>query len=65
MKTRDLRQLSAKELNDKLKETSLELMKEKSTIASGSAPKNPGKIKTMKKIIAKIKTLQAEVSKKT
>ncbi|PIN80785.1 50S ribosomal protein L29 [Candidatus Woesearchaeota archaeon CG10_big_fil_rev_8_21_14_0_10_30_7] len=64
MKIRELRTLGKEELELKMKETYLELMKENSSIASGSAPKNPGKVKVMKKTIAKIKTIQSEGIKK-
>jgi len=64
MKTRELRAMSKEEIETKLRETYLELMKENSVIASGSAPKNPGNLKNLKRTIAKIKTLQTEGSKK-
>ncbi len=65
MKIKELRSMKDEELNEKLKETYLELMKERSSIAAGSAPKNPGKVKVMKKTIARIKTIRTEAAKKT
>ena len=65
MKTRELRELNRESLEEKKQETYLELMKERSSIASGSPPKNPGKIKVMKKTIAKINTLLTEAKKQT
>jgi len=56
MKRKEIRTASKEELKKKLKELKKELMKEKAQIRIGSNPSNPGKIKQMKKMIAKITT---------
>lgn len=56
MKKRDLKALGTEELNKKLGELRLELIKANSQVASGSAPKNPGQIKQMRKTKARIHT---------
>ena len=58
MNYKEISALSDKERADKVKEIELELMKENAQIASGTAPKNPGRIKEYKKTIARIQTLE-------
>jgi len=50
----ELKLMQKQELEDKLKELKKELMKENAQIAIGTVPKNPGKIKQIKKTIARI-----------
>ena len=63
MRIKEIRALSMPELEDKLSELESELMLELGAIASGVAPKNPGKIKEMKKTIARIKTIMRKKEK--
>ena len=60
MKGRELRGLGDVELRQKLDELYKDIMKENAQIATGTTPKNPGKIKVMKKTIARIKMILAE-----
>lgn len=60
MKIKELRGLSKDELANKLKELKKELMKDNAQVATGTAPKNSGKIKVTKKTIARINTLLAQ-----
>lgn len=64
--TKELKTMNAQNLKQKLNEISFELMKENAQIAIGTVPKNPGKIRVMKKTIARIQHLlkTQEVSKK-
>ena len=64
MKAREIRTMGANELTEKLKELYKELMKDNAQVATGTAPKNPSKIKRAKKTIAQIKTIMTEVAKK-
>jgi len=57
IKNRELKNISGEELNKKLNELKLELMKEKASAYSGIT-KNPGKIKEIKRTIAKILTIK-------
>ena len=57
MKKRELKALGTPELEKKVSELRMELMKANSQVASGSAPKNAGQIKQMKKTNARILTL--------
>jgi large subunit ribosomal protein L29 len=60
VKKKDLRNMGNAELKTQLKELEMELMKSNSQVASGSAPKNPGKIRQTKKTIARILTILKE-----
>ena len=60
MKSKELRVMSELDLENKALELKKELMKVNSQIAIGTLPKSPGKIKEMKRTIAKILTLKKE-----
>jgi len=63
MKTKQLRIMPKEELSKKMLELRKELMKENAQVATGTIPKNPGKLKVTKKTIARIKTLLTEKAK--
>lgn len=63
MKTKELKVLSDLDLEGKSLELKRELMKIKSQIAIGTLPKSPGKIRMMKRGLAKILTIKKERSK--
>ncbi len=63
LRVKELRALSIQELEDKLKQLEAELRTEKGAVSSGVAPKNPGKIKEIRRTIARIKTIMKEKSK--
>lgn len=63
MKVKELRVMNELELENKSAELKKELMKINSQIAIGTLPKSPGKIKEMKRTIAKILTIKNEKSK--
>lgn len=54
MKFKELKELPKKELQSKLAELKMELLKENAQIANKTNPKNPGKVRLTKKNIAKI-----------
>ena len=58
--TKDLRSLSNEELNIRLKEFRKELLKLSVEAASGANPSSPGKIKQVKKNVARILTILQE-----
>lgn len=58
MKYKELKNLNEKDLQKKQKEAELELIKLQSQVATGTNIKSPGQIKQLKKMIAKIKTIQ-------
>jgi large subunit ribosomal protein L29 len=51
---KDLKNMSKEELRSKFQDLKKELIKENAQIAVGTTPKSPGKVKQMKKTIARI-----------
>lgn len=60
MKIKELRALSDVELKQKLQELQKELMKDNAQVATGTIPKNPGKLRLGKKTIARIRMIMAQ-----
>ncbi len=60
MKIKELRSYAVEDLNKKKAELKKELMKEMAMISTGTLPKSPGKIRAMKRTIARIMTILAE-----
>jgi len=58
MKSKELKLMNEQDLGSKIIELKKELMKAYSQIAIGTIPKSPGKVKEMKKTIAKILTIK-------
>ena len=58
MNFKELEALTEKQRQEKRKELELELMKERTQVASGTAPKNPGLIRQHRRTIARIKTIE-------
>lgn len=52
--------MSAEEMREKLRELQSELLKENAVKASGGAPQNPGRIREIRRTIARIKTIARE-----
>ncbi|MBU5688408.1 MAG: 50S ribosomal protein L29 [Candidatus Aenigmarchaeota archaeon] len=63
MKKKDLKKMSDADLDKQLKELRLELMKERGNIEMGGNVKNPGRIRTIRKNIARILTMKTERAK--
>ena len=61
MKVKDIRKMKPEELGKKLSELRLELAKELGNVKMGRAIKNPGKIKELRRAIARILTVQREL----
>jgi len=64
IKAKELRKMSDSDLDSKMKDLKMDLMKENAQIATGTVPKNPGNIRNIKKTIAKIWTIKTEKSSK-
>ena len=60
MKVKELRLMNEFDLDNKLIELKKELMKLNSQIAIGTVPKSPGKVKEIKRTIAKILSINNE-----
>ncbi|MBS3062083.1 MAG: 50S ribosomal protein L29 [Candidatus Diapherotrites archaeon] len=60
MKVKEVRALGDQDAETKLAELKKQLAKERGLVASGTRPENPGKIKDMRKTIARILTVSHE-----
>lgn len=56
----EIRELSDAEIEQELEDLEQELLAETSVQAAGGAPDNPGRLKELKRTIARIKTIQTE-----
>ena len=63
MRIKELRKLSDEDLQKRLNELKLELLKERGNIEMGGNIKNPGRIKVIRRDIARILTLNKEKKK--
>lgn len=64
MKIKEMRKLKPEELDKKSGELKLELLKERGNIEMGGNVKNPGRIKVIRRDIARIATLKKETESK-
>jgi len=60
LRVKDIRKLNDKELDKKLNELKLELAKEKANTSIGANVVSPGKIKEIRRIIARILSIKKE-----
>jgi len=60
IKSRNARKLDKAELDKKVRELRLEVAKEKANIAIGAPVSSPGKMREMKRTIARILTIKRE-----
>ena len=58
LKSKKVREMNDKEIQDRLKELQLELFKEGGSREIGGTVKNPGQIREMRRTIARIKTIK-------
>ena len=56
----EIRDMTPAEREAELDDLETELLNEMSILAAGGAPENPGRIKEMRRAIARIKTIQRE-----
>ena len=62
MKIKEIREMDNKDLNKRLSELRLDLIKEVANVKRGRPIKNPGKIRVLKKSIARILTVKKQTS---
>jgi large subunit ribosomal protein L29 len=60
LKVEDVRNMSAEEIEEELRNLESELIRETGIVAAGGAPENPGRIRDIKRTIARIRTVQTE-----
>jgi len=58
--TLEIRDMTPAEREAELEELETELLNAKAAIAAGGAPDNPGRVKELRRTIARIKTIQRE-----
>jgi len=63
IKNNELRKMSVKQLDDKLKELKTDLIKINAQVSTGTVPENPGNVKNVKKTVARILTIKQEKGK--
>lgn len=63
LRSEAIRDLSEEEMAGKLTELRKELLKERSMIASGGASENPGRIREIRRTVARILTIRGEMMK--
>ncbi len=56
----ELRNMSAEEIAEELKKLQSEIIRERGLVSAGGAPEKPGRIKDLRRTIARIKTVQRE-----
>ncbi|NGM69462.1 50S ribosomal protein L29 [Natronolimnobius sp. AArcel1] len=56
----EVRDMTPAEREEELEELETELLNQKSVLAAGGAPENPGRIGEISRTIARIKTIQTE-----
>ncbi|HPR42343.1 MAG TPA: 50S ribosomal protein L29 [Candidatus Methanofastidiosa archaeon] len=57
LKTDEIRDMNLDEMESKLDELRFELARERALLATGSAPENPGRIRELKRTIARLSTI--------
>jgi len=60
LRVREIRQMPAEERRKKLDEIRTELVRLRTTVASGGTIENPGRIKELRKTMARILTIERE-----
>ncbi len=56
----EIRDMTPIEREEELEELETELLNQKSVLAAGGAPENPGRIGELSRTIARVKTIQSE-----
>ncbi len=56
----EIRNMSEEEIADELQRLESDLVRERGIVVAGGAPEKPGRIKDIRRTIARIKTIQTE-----
>jgi large subunit ribosomal protein L29 len=64
LRSKDIRKMDDKELEKQIRDLNLELAKERANIHIGASVTSPGRIKEVRRTIARIKTIKNEKRKK-
>ena len=63
LKAIDIRKMSDDERQNRIEETKNEITTQKALVASGGALENPGNMKLLKRQLARLLTIQAEIDR--
>ncbi|OPY27660.1 MAG: 50S ribosomal protein L29P [Methanocella sp. PtaU1.Bin125] len=63
LKSKDIRTMKAADLEKQLKDLRNDLLKQRAITATGGAPESPGRIRELRRTIARILTIQKEMAK--
>jgi large subunit ribosomal protein L29 len=57
LRAKQIREMKTEEVHERLKSLEESLLKERASVAMGGAPRNPGKIRSLRREIARINTV--------
>jgi len=60
LRAKEIRNMSDEQIEKQLKDLRNELLRERAITATGGAPENPGRIRELRRTIARILTIQKE-----
>ena len=60
VRAKEIREMSDEQVKKQLQDLRTELLKERAITATGGAPENPGRIRELRRTIARILTIQKE-----
>lgn len=63
LRSDEIRKMNPDERQEELDKILMELIRERAVASAGGAPESPGKMKEIKRTIARIKTIQTEQKK--
>ncbi len=63
LRSDEIRKMNDDERQEELEKILMELLRERAIASAGGAPESPGKMKEIKRTIARIKTIQTEKNK--
>ena len=56
----EIRNMNAEEITEELRKLQTELIRERGIVTAGGAPEMPGRIRDLRRTVARIKTVQTE-----
>ena len=63
LRVEEIRKMNATEQSEELDKLKMELIRERAIASAGGAPESPGRIREIRRTIARIKTIQKELKK--
>jgi len=61
LRVEDIRKMNATEQSEELDKLKMELIRERAIASAGGAPESPGRIREIRRTVARIKTIQKEL----